>query len=202
MTTQALSPARVFADRLLPARSLASDAALVVGGACAVGLLAQVSVPMWPVPITGQTLGVMVIGAMLGAKRGASALALYALAGLAGVPWFANFSGGPAYILQPSFGFIGGFILAAWVVGRLAERRADRRPVASLGAFGVASAIPFLVGVPWMWAVLHVAMGKTLGVWATLEAGVIPFIPGGVIKWVLASMLLTGAWRILDSRTR
>ena len=94
-------------------------------------------------------------------------------------------------MLQPSFGFIGGFILAAWVVGRLAERRADRRPVASLGAFGVASAIPFLVGVPWMWAVLHVAMGKTLGVWATLEAGVIPFIPGGVIKWVLASMLLT-----------
>lgn len=202
MTTQALSPARVFADRLLPARSLASDAALVVGGACAVGLLAQVSVPMWPVSITGQTLGVMVVGAMLGAKRGASALGLYALAGVVGVPWFANFGGGPAYALQPSFGFIVGFILAAWVVGRLAERRADRAPLASLGAFGVASAIPFLIGVPWMWAVLHFAMGKSLGVWATLEAGVIPFIPGGVIKWVLASMLLTGAWRILDSHTR
>lgn len=196
MTTAAL-PVRTLADRFIARRSLASDAALVLASAAAVGLLAQVTIPMYPVPITGQTLGVMIVGAMLGARRGAAALATYAALGIAGVPWFAEFGGGPAYVLQPSFGFIIGFIPAAWVVGLLSERRWDRSPLASLGAFGLASAIPFLVGVPWMWAVLHVVMGKTLGLGATLEAGVLPFLPGGVVKWVLASAILTGAWKVV-----
>lgn len=193
------APVRVLADRLVGAPSTAVDAALILASAATVGLLAQVSIPMQPVPITGQTLGVMLVGAMLGARRGAGALTAYALLGLVGIPWFADFGGGPAYVLKPSFGFILGFIATALVVGRLSEKRWDRRPLASLGAFGLASAIPFLIGVPWMWAVLHFFMGKSLGLMATLQAGFIPFIPGGVIKWVLASMILTGAWKILDA---
>lgn len=199
-TATTAAPVRVLADRVIARRSLATDAALVLGSAAFVGLLAQVTIPMYPVPITGQTLGVMVVGAILGARRGAAAMATYAALGVAGVPWFAEFGGGPAYVLEPSFGFILGFVLAAWVVGRLSEKRWDRSPLASLGAFGLASAIPFLVGVPWMWAVLHLLFGKTLGLAATLEAGVIPFLPGGVVKWLLASAILTGAWKILDTR--
>lgn len=198
MSTTLASP--VLADRLSSARGLAFDAALVGGAAAAVGLLAQVSIPIWPVPITGQTLGVMLAGAVLGSRRGASAMLVYAALGLAGVPWFSNLGGGPAYALMPSFGFILGFIPTAWLIGRLAERRWDRRPLASLGAFGLASAIPFLVGVPWMWLTVLLVKGAVLSAGETLAAGLLPFIPGGVLKWVLASMILTGIWRLIDAR--
>ena len=202
MTTLA-SPAHtthVFIDRLFTTRSALTDTVFVLAGATTIGFLAQVSIPMWPVPITGQTLGVILVGAMLGARRGALSLALYALAGLAGVPWFANFGGGLAYALQPSFGFIIGFIATAWVVGRLSEKRWDRSTWKSMGAFAIASAIPFIVGVPWMWANLHFLSGKSLDLMATLNAGLIPFIPGGIVKWALAWAILTSAWKIAGSR--
>lgn len=200
MSASVLVPTRVLAERFFPVRSLSRDAALVGAAALGVGLLAQVSIPMWPVPITGQTLGVMLAGAILGSRRGASAMTLYATLGLAGVPWFSSFGAGPAYLLMPSFGFILGFIPTAWLIGRLAERRWDRFPLASLGAFGLASTIPFLVGVPWMWMTLFLVKGTALSLWATLSAGFFPFIPGGVVKWVLASMILTGTWKILGAR--
>ena len=200
MSTSSLTPTPVLADRLFSVRSLSRDAALVGAAALGVGLLAQVSIPMWPVPITGQTLGVMLAGAILGSRRGASAMTLYATLGLAGIPWFSSFGAGPAYLLMPSFGFILGFIPTAWLIGRLAERRWDRSPLASFGAFGLASAIPFLVGVPWMWMTLFFVKGTALSLWATLSAGFFPFIPGGVVKWVLASMILTGTWKILGAR--
>lgn len=189
------TPAGVLADTFGRTRSFMSDATLVVAGAATVGVLAQVSIPMWPVPITGQTLGVMLVGAAVGARRGAASMATYAALGVAGIPWFADFGGGLGYVLKPSFGFILGFIVTAWVVGSLCERQWDRQAGKSLLAFGAASLIPFAVGVPWMWAILHFAMGKTLGLWETLQAGVIPFIPGGVIKWLLAAMILGLAWK-------
>lgn len=219
--------AKVLADAAWSSNSWVKHVALMVGGAAVVGALAQLSIPLWPVPITGQTLGVIVVGAMLGARRGAGAMAVYALGGLAGIPWFADGLGGPAYVLRPSFGFIVGFIWAAWAMGRLAERRWDRgwergagldrkndfNPAEgtsraartgvararalgrNLAAFGWASVIPFLVGVPWMWACLHLVAGKTLGMWATLQAGLIPFIPGGIVKAALAVVILRLAWR-------
>ena len=196
MSASVFAPTRVLAERFFPVRSLARDAVLVGAAALSVGLLAQVSIPMWPVPITGQTLGVMLAGAILGSRRGAGAMALYAALGLAGIPWFSSFGGGPAYLLMPSLGFIP----TAWLIGRLAERRWDRSPLASLGAFGLASTIPFLVGVPWMWMTLFFVKGTALSLWATLSAGFFPFIPGGVVKWVLASMILTGTWKILGAR--
>ncbi|WP_455158813.1 biotin transporter BioY [Schaalia cardiffensis] len=200
MSASVFAPTRVLAERFFPVRSLARDVVLVGAAALSVGLLAQVSIPMWPVPITGQTLGVMLAGAILGSRRGASAMTLYATLGLAGVPWFSSFGAGPAYLLMPSFGFILGFIPTAWLIGRLAERRWDHSPLASLGAFGLASTIPFLVGVPWMWMTLFLAKGTALSLWATLSAGFFPFIPGGVVKWLLASMILTGTWKILGAR--
>ncbi|QWW19413.1 biotin transporter BioY [Schaalia sp. 19OD2882] len=199
-TTRTLAP--VLADRLVGSATIAKDVALVLTGAAVVGALAQVSVPMWPVSITGQTLGVLVVGATLGARRGALSMLSYMGLGLAGVPWFADFTGGPHTILKPSFGFIVGFVAAAWVIGALAERRWDRSTWTSLAAFGIATAIPFAVGVPWMWAILHFLMGRTMGLAATLQAGLVPFIPGGVIKGLLGFAIVTGAWRLLDGMGR
>lgn len=188
--SRASSPLLALAGR----DGLRRQVLLVCGGAAFVGLLAQLSVPMWPVAITGQTLGVMLVGAALGARRGASAMTVYLLLGLAGVSWFANFGGGASYVLSPSFGFILGFIPAAWVIGRLAKRQWSHRPLASLAVCGVATMIPFAVGVPWMWANLHLLSGQTLGVAETLEMGVIPFIPGGVLKALIAAAAMRVLW--------
>lgn len=198
----ALSPVGVLADAFNPARSLIRNVALVFSGACAVGALAQVSIPMWPVPITGQTLGVMLVGAILGARRGASSLATYAGLGLLGIPWFANFGGGLSYALKPSFGFIVGFIVTAWVMGSLCERRWDRRMGGALVAFGAASLIPFAIGVPWMWANLHFYLGKSLTFAETMYVGFVPFIPGGIVKWLLGAALVRAAWALWGKPSR
>ena len=145
------------------ARAFALDAGLVVAGAAAVAALAQVEVPLWPVPITGQTLGVVVVGAALGARRGAASLATYLFAGLVGLPVFAGFTGGIATVLKPSFGFIIGFVVAAFVAGWFAERAWDRRPVLAFVGFVAASAIPFAFGIPYMAFILNVVGGGTFG---------------------------------------
>ena len=120
MTTQLTSSASVGRSSVLAdhlgADSLVKDALMVLAGASLVGVLAQVSVPMWPVPITGQTLGVLLVGAILGARRGALSLLSYMLLGLAGMPWFSAASGGLAALAKPSFGYILGFIPAAWLL--------------------------------------------------------------------------------------
>src|SRR3954463_4012716 len=125
-------------------RAFALDAALVLTGAAVVAILAQVSIPLWPVPITGQTLGVIVVGAALGAWRGAAALTTYMLAGLAGLPVFAGFTGTILALGKPSFGFILGFIASAFVAGWFAERAWDRKPLLAFAGFGLASILPFV----------------------------------------------------------
>lgn len=150
MSTAAAAPARtgqVLAD-LLPA-SRVRDIALVVGGAALTGLAAQIAVPVpgSPVPVTGQTLAVLLVGTALGAGRGFLSLALYALAGIAGVPWFADGTSGAA---APSFGYILGMILASTVVGALARRGADRTALRTAGAMLLGEAIIYAVGVPYL----------------------------------------------------
>ena len=115
--------ADVWTDRAEGAQSLARQAILVIGGAAFVGLAAQVAIPLpfTPVPLTLQTFAVLLAGAALGSLRGVMAMSLYAVAGIAGVPWFAEGSSGFA---MPSFGYILGFIVAAGIVGRIAEHGA------------------------------------------------------------------------------
>lgn len=122
-TAAAVRPNTVLAD-LLPA-SRVRDVALVAGGAVLTGLAAQLSVPVpgSPVPVTGQTFAALLVGTALGARRGFLALALYAVAGVAGVPWFAGGSSGAS---TASFGYILGMVLASALVGALARRGADR----------------------------------------------------------------------------
>ena len=198
-------PARrpVLADALAPSRSRLTDIGLVLGGALFVALLAQVTIPLPIVPITGQTLGVIVVGAALGARRGAAALITYLAAGLAGAPVFAGLTGSPAAMLTPSFGFIIGFIPAAFVAGWFAERAWDRTPWPAMIGFVAASVVPFLVGVPYMALVLDVVLGTPMGLSGLLAAGVWPFIAGGLVKAALAALLIPAAWkgvRSLDAR--
>lgn len=176
------------------ARAFALDATLVVAGALFVAALAQVEVPLWPVPITGQTLGVVVVGAALGARRGAAALTTYLLAGLAGLPVFAGFTGTIAAVAKPSFGFIIGFVFAAFVAGWFAERAWDRRPLLAFVGFVAASAIPFVFGIPYMAFILNVVGGGTYGIADILQFGLWPFVMGGLIKAAIAALLIPAAW--------
>lgn len=185
--TIAHRPGRVLAD-LIPG-VLIRDVAVTMGAACFVGLLAQVSIQLsWtPVPITGQTLGVVVAGSALGARRGGAALFLYAVGGLAGVPWFAGHSSGwPG----GTFGYVVGFFVASVVVGTLAEKRADRNVVSAVPAMILGDAIIFAVGVPWLALWYHFDAG------AAISKGVTPFLPGEAIKMALAAGLLPVAWKI------
>ncbi|HAQ58951.1 MAG TPA: biotin transporter BioY [Microbacterium sp.] len=186
-------------------RTFALDATLVLAGVVVVALLAKVSFFVGPVPITGQTLGVVLVGAALGAGRGAASLTTYMMLGLAGLPIFAGPVAGPAYLLSPSFGFIVGFIPAAFVAGWFAERAWDRRPLLAFVGFVAASIIPFLIGVPQMALILANVVGVDVTFASIMEAGVLPFIVPGLIKAALAALLLPGAWvivRLLERRAR
>ncbi|MCT1807163.1 biotin transporter BioY [Dermabacter hominis] len=196
MTTAAVSGTRpVLADSLVKHRTLLTDLSLIAAGVVVVGLLAQVTIPLPYVPITGQTLGVILVGAALGSKRGAASLATYLVAGLAGAPIFAEFGGGPGMVLEPSFGFIIGFIPSAFVAGWMAERAWDRKFALALLGFIAASALPFVVGVPYMAWVLNSIMGLGLDFAGIMNAGLIPFIPGGIVKAAIAAGLIPLAWK-------
>jgi biotin transport system substrate-specific component len=185
----------VLADRVLP-RSLAVDGALVLGGAALTALLAQVEVPLWPVPVTGQTLAVLLVGASLGSSRGALSMVVYAVAGLVGLPVYADHASGPAALLGPTGGYLVGFVLAAAFTGWLAERRWERRFLAGMAAFLAGSVVVFLVGLPWLKATLGLTWGQTLA------AGLYPFVVGGVVKALIAAAALRGAWALVARADR
>lgn len=201
MSVAAVPTRRVLADVIARpstrVRAFTLDAALVLAGAAAVAALAQVEIPLWPVPITGQTLGVIIVGASLGAWRGAAALTTYTALGLAGLPIFAGFTGSLAAIAKPSFGFVIGFIVSAFVAGWFAERAWDRRPLLAFAGFALASAVPFVFGIPYLAYVLNVGMGLDLTLWQILEAGLFPFIVGGIVKAALAALIVPGAWALV-----
>ena len=187
----------VLADALLPvgdgARRIARDIALVIGGCLLVALLAQVKIPLGftPVPITGQTFAVLLVGASLGSWRGGAALLLYLVAGT----WLPFYAGGASGFVGSiaSGGYIVGFIFAAFAVGWLAERGWDRKPWILL-AMLVGNIILYVPGLLWL---STFAPAETR--WATtMEWGFYPFIIGDAIKLVAASLLLPGAWKLVN----
>ena len=196
-----------YANPVLPSRPLPSvrvlgdtlpgervrDILLVIAGAGLVGLLAQITfhLSFTPVPITGQTLGVLVVGTALGLRRGTAALVLYAVAGLAGLPWFA--AGGSGYV-GANFGYILGFIASAAICGYMAQLRADRRVISAIPAMVVGEVIMYVVGVAWLAVDLHVSIGTAISL------GFVPFWIGDAIKCALAAGLLPSAWRLMGSR--
>lgn len=181
----------VLAD-LIPGAAL-RDVALVVGAAGLVGLLAQVSIHLsfTPVPVTGQTLGVLLAGTALGARRGAAAMALYAVAGILGVPWFA---GGASGYVGASFGYVIGFFVCAALCGHLAERGADRSLLKSVPAMIAGEVAMYAIGVLWLAADLHVSIGQGISL------GLTPFLAGDAIKAAIAAVALPSAWKLAGPR--
>ena len=215
-TTEARLP---LIDWILPGKGLLRDAALVVGFAVLVALFAQIAVklPFTPVPITGQTLAVLLTGGALGANRGAASLALYMLVGMVGLPVFAPslgegtvlhfifpWSGSADFVWNlSSGGYIVGFIGAAWVVGRLAERGWDRSWRVLL-AMLAGNVILYVPGLLWLgyWAVDN---GWTSGasiIPDTLQWGLWPFVVGDLTKLYVASVALPGAWALVGRKER
>jgi len=172
---------------------LVRSIALVIGGAVFVGLTAQVAIPLpfTPVPLTLQTFSVLLVGAALGSVRGAASMVLYLLAGVAGVPWFANQQSGWAFA---SFGYIVGFVVAAWLVGWLAERGADRRVVPTIGMMALGNVVIYVFGVAGLMLLADLPLSTALA------KGVLPFLIGDVIKILLAAGLLPGTWKLINSR--
>lgn len=181
------SPApRVLAD--YAGRTVLAQIALIAGGAALVGLSAQIAIPLpfTPVPLTLQTLAVLLVGASLGSLRGVVSMLLYVAAGLIGVPWFAQGSSGYS---TASFGYVLGFILAAFIVGRLAEHGASRTAARTVGLMVVGNIAIYAVGVTWLKFAISVSWPEAIAL------GVIPFVIGDIIKIAVAAGVMPAAWR-------
>ncbi|MFF1908460.1 biotin transporter BioY [Kitasatospora sp. NPDC058218] len=187
----------VLAD-LLPAASgrfgaQARDLALVTGGAALTGLAAQFSVSVHgsPVPVTGQTFAALLVGTALGARRGIASLGLYLLAGMAGLPWFAEGASGWSI---PTLGYMIGFVLAAALTGALARRGADRTPLNTAATMALGTLAIYAVGVPYLAFSLDVPLARAA------ELGLYPYLVGDALKAVLAAGALPLAWKLLGKR--
>lgn len=168
------------------------DVVLIVLGALLVAALAQVEIPLpfTPVPITGQTFGVLLVGAALGSKRGAASLASYLALGMFGLPFFAGGAHGLKIVLGATGGYLIGFVLAAYVIGLLAERGLERSVRTSLLPFLVGTAIIYVCGVAWLTVILG-SLSKAV------TAGLLPFLVGDAIKLVAAALALPAAWKLV-----
>lgn len=187
-----------LAGELLPRRSLTRDALLVLAFSALNALAAQISIPLpWtPVPITGQTFAVLLTGAVLGSRLGLATLVLYLIEGAVGLPVFAGGTGGWPVLISPSAGYLFAFPLAAGLVGLFAERSWDRRPLTMGLAMIAGSAVIYALGLVWLGGWLGLS-GQYPGFYELLTMGMIPFLPGDVLKALLAMALLPGAWRLL-----
>ncbi len=193
---QTTIPSRVIAGAVLP-RSAVATGALVVSFALLTALSAQIRIPLpfTPVPITGQTFAVLLSGAALGRAAGAASQGVYLLMGLI-FPFYAGGASGWTYATGATGGFLVGFIVAAWVVGALAERRQDRTVATAIPAFLTGSVIIYLMGIPWLANVLNVSWPRAV------ELGLAPFVLGDLAKAALAGALLPAAWKLIWSARR
>jgi len=185
-----------FADVLRPSAAqrwtgLLYDAAAIALGSAFIALLAQVAIPLpfSPVPITGQTFAVLLVGALLGRARGGLSVLLYLLEGAAGLPVFAGGTAGLARLLGPTGGYLVGFVVAAAVVGFLAQRGWDRKVGSTALAMLVGNAFIYLFGLPWL--------AHFVGAEKAVSLGLLPFIPGDLVKLALAALSLPLGWKLL-----
>lgn len=181
----------IFARTLPKVDPRLRTASLVLGGSLFVAAMAQVRIPLpfTPVPLTGQTLAVLVVGAALGARKGAASLLLYLFEGLIGLPFFAGGNHGVSVVLGPTGGYLLGFVVAAYVIGALAARGLDRRIPTALLAFLAGEVVIYLFGVAWL--------SLFLGWKGALVGGLLPFLIGDALKLAAAALLLPAAWKIV-----
>ena len=179
---------------VFPRTSALSKALLIFGGAIFLSVLAQIAIPVpgSPVPVTGQTLGVLLLATSYGTALSVSTYALYLIAGIAGAPVFANHGHGLDRLVGPTGGYLIGMFLASIVLGALAGRKWDQRIISGIGAMLIGDVIIFAVGLFW----LHSYANKD---WAwTFSAGLTPFILGEILKIAIAGTSLPMLWRFVQ----
>lgn len=183
-------------DRVIP-RSIATDVALILAGAVLTAIAAQIAIPMWPVPITGQTFAVLLVGAVLGASRAAVSMITYFVLGAAGLPVFTGATAGITF--GTTFGYLVGFIAAAAVVGWLGQLGWHKKVIGVLGSFAIGNAVIYLFGLPWLAFALS-NMGLAIDFTSVAAAGLMPFLVGDALKMCLAAAALPLAWKYLGSK--
>lgn len=159
---------------------------------------AFISIPVGPVPITLQTLFVLLSGILLGPKLGALSQVVYILLALIGIPIFSGFSGGPQILLKPSFGFSIGFVFAAYIAGRISRGDLEVKSRILVGAIA-GSIVIYLFGLPYMYYILNIVMEKGLSFGAVFKMGCLLFIPGDLLKLILANAISIKVLPILKS---
>ena len=168
-----------------------TKAGLVVFGSLLLAVSAQFKIPLYPVPVTGQTLVVLLIGMTYGPRLGGITLAAYLFEGALGLPVFAGGAAGVAVLMGPTAGYLFGFLLAAIAMGYLAERGMGRTVVSTIAAMVIGNCVIYLCGALWL--------ANFIGFGQAIAAGVLPFLYGDALKLVVAAGLMPWAWRAVKS---
>ena len=181
---------------LIPRSTALTNAVLVVSGVLGLAALAQVAVPVpgSPVPVTGQTLGVLLLGTTYGSTLGFTTFALYLLAGIAGAPVFANSGHGLDRLVGATGGYLVGMLVATFVLGQFARFRLDQKFLTALPSMLIGTVITFSFGVVW----LHEYTGQSWN-W-TISAGLTPFVIGEALKIAIAGTSLPAMWRLVNRK--
>ena len=181
---------------LIPRSTALSNAVLVVSGVLGLAALAQIAIPVpgSPVPVTGQTLGVLILGTAYGSTLGTTTFAMYLLAGIAGAPVFADGGHGLDRIVGATGGYLIGMLVATFVLGQLARFRLDQKFLTALPSMLIGTVITFSFGLVW----LYQFTGQT---WSwTIEKGLAPFIVGELLKIAIAGTSLPAIWRVINRK--
>ena len=180
-----------LAQALWAGNSLLRNAVLVLSGSALIAVSAQISVPMYPVPMSLQTLAVIFVGLMMGSRLGAASVIAYLAEGAAGLPVFSNGGFGVAYLMGPTGGYLIGFVAMAWAAGALAESRLGRNLLALVPGLIAISAFVYLPGVLWLSYITGMDVSRAA------QVGALPFLPGDLLKSLIAALVMTGAWAAL-----
>ena len=189
MHLQQKSPS-FLAAAVWPQTSWVRDLILVLAGSWLIALTAHISFSIGPVPMTGQTFGVLLVGALLGSRRGAASVMAYLAQGFAGLPVFAGGAATTAVLAGPTAGYLLGFLPAAFVVGWLCERGWDRQMGTAVIAMLLGNLLIYAFGLPWL--------SRFVGWNQVLPLGLMPFIPGDILKVVLAAIVMPSGWKLLQ----
>lgn len=176
------------------ASSTLARALIVLGGSALIALGAQISVPMLPVPMSLQTLAVVLVGLTAGSRLGAAAVLAYLAEGAMGLPVFAGGAAGAAFLVGPTAGFLWGFVALAFAAGWLVERGLARGLVGTFLGTLVISALLYVPGVLWLHAV------TPLSLQGAVTAGMLPFVVGDAVKAAIAALTVTGGWAAVAAR--
>ncbi len=163
---------------------------------------AAFSIPVGPAPITLQSFFVVLSGLLLGPKLGALSQLVYILIGVIGIPVFSGFKGGLQVVLGPTFGFLIGFVVGSYVIGKIAYMgNTFSKKRIWIAAF-IGSIIFYLIGVPYMYMIINVYMGKSMTLLDAFKKGFFIFIPGDTLKFILSSMIATRVVPLLNKNLK